>query len=186
MNFNYEEAWFVLKDFPKFHSHERVSSRKRANPQEDYEPVNLDDEDDTSNPNQNPILDRMQNLFFDDPLRHPPGRNNSRKSQRSSGSSDASSGRYSGEEVREHVIESVRIQQQSMATIAEEVKKQTMLADKRTIFKAFKFLAIPIPTNLPPGDLEMINEARAQIKREYGLRLRKRLPPPPDNDESDD
>ena len=53
------------------------------------------------------------------------------------------------------------------------------------MFKAFKFLATPIPTNLPPDDLEMKNEARAQIKREYGSRLRQR-PPTPENDESDD
>ena len=105
----------------------------------------------------------MQNLFSNDSIRSPLGRNNSRKSQQSLGSSDASSRRYSSEDAREQIIEYARIQQQTMATIAEE-------ANKRTMLKAFKFLLTPIPPKLPPDD--------------YGLRLQQQSPTL-ENDESD-
>ena len=71
-----------------------------------------------------------------------------------------------------------------METIMEDSKKRTMLVDKRTMFKVFKFLITPIPTNLPAKYFQMIYEAMEQIKREYGSHLRP--PTPPENQESDD
>ena len=114
----------------------------------------------------------MHNLFTDDPIRRPIGRNSSRKSQRSSSSSDATSRRYLAEEAKEEIVEASKAPQNTMKTIAEEVKKPTM-------FKAFKFLATPIPPNSPPDELHMLTEYRAELKREYGSRFQQQ--PPPNN-----
>ena len=174
--------WRILKECPKFFSPEGVSQRKRPIvEEEDDQPIDLNDEE-TPNPHPDPAT--LNNLFSDDLIRRPIGRNASRKSQRSSGSSDATSGRYSIEEVREEVVEAARAQKSTMKTIAEEAKKRTALANKRTMFKAFKFLATPLPTNLPSRELQMLTEAREQIVNEYGPLMQSRQPT--DNETSDD
>ena len=171
--FNYEGAWRVLRESPKFFSPEGVSQRKRPIvEEEDDQPIDLNDEA------------TLNNLFCDDLIRRPIGRNASRKSQRSSGSSDATSGRYSAEEAREEVVEATRAQKSTMKTIAEEAKKRTALANKRTMFKAFKFFATPLLTNLPSRELQMLTEAREQILNEYGPRMQSRQPT--DNETYDD
>ena len=105
--------------------------------EEDYRPINLDDEDDTPNPSSNPNMAMMQNLFSDYLILRPLGQNTSQKGQRSSRLLDATLTRYSSEDVQEQLIESARIQQSTVKTIAKETKKRAML-------KTFMFLATPI------------------------------------------
>ena len=73
--------------------------------EEDDHPIDLNDEEIL-----NPDPATMNNLFSDDLIHRPIGRNTSRKSQRGSGLSDATSGRYSAEEAREEVVEAARAQ----------------------------------------------------------------------------
>ena len=116
----------------------------------------------------------MNNLFSDNLVRRPIGRNTSRKSQRSSGSSDATSEWYLAKEAREEVVEAARAKKSVRQTIAEEVKKRMTLGDKRTVFKVFKFIDTPLSTNFPSRELQMLTKAREQILNEYGPCIRSR------------
>ena len=53
------------------------------------------------------------------------------------------------------------------------------------MFKVFKFFATQIPTNFSLDDLEMQDQAREQIKRDYGSCFLPRLPSKNDDDDND-
>jgi hypothetical protein len=168
--FSYEPCYNVLKDAPKFWSDHSVAKRTAASF------VDLGDDGPSFPPSQSSGPDPpMAQLFGEDPIRKPRGRNVSR---RLSSSSDVSSGRggSSGSEAALSKLdrmlklqeEAVRKIDEDRVKVEEERERKEQHRLELKVMEATRVLQQPIPTGLPEDELEMVKASRKALIDKYG------------------